>query len=143
MFAAGSYDPPMGTLEAVISGGDLGILKNPALAAELTAWPSLVRHLKDEERALFDYTRREILPYLGRAGVRVADLVWFREGYEVYDYPIDPQHTDGYLLLPDAEWESIVTNRWWSYRDATDKAQPIRESIERIQVMLETELGGA
>ena len=47
-FGAGSFDPPMGTIDALISSGELQLLQDPELTAELTALPGRLVDLNRE-----------------------------------------------------------------------------------------------
>lgn len=47
-FGSGSFDPPMGTIDALISSGELQLLGDPELTAELTALPGRLIDLNRE-----------------------------------------------------------------------------------------------
>ena len=138
-FATISRSSPMGSVDALFSGGDMAVLDSPALVAELTSWAALLDFFTWNEEQGRDQLDREFTPHLYEVGVQVADLVWFSSGF-YSDYPIEPEHTDGYLLLDDVRWESIVANRWFAYRDVLSSEKPLRAAFQSIRVLLENEL---
>jgi len=138
---ATTFGPPMGSVESLLAGGDMGLLKSPALAKELTSWVARVQALNELELGGLEQLEREVYPYLMRAGIPLADLAWTRR--DVYpEYPIEPRHTDVYRLLTDVGWESIVASRWYYYMDVIHGEQPLRESIKRIRRLLDLALDG-
>lgn len=134
-----TFGPPMGSVESLLAGGDMGLLESPALAKELTSWVARVQRLNQMERAGAGQLEREIIPYLLRAGIPFADLAWTRrDPYPTY--PIQPRHTDAYRLFTDVGWESVVANRWYYYMDVVGGEQPLRESMKRIRGLLDVAL---
>jgi hypothetical protein len=94
------FKPPMGSVESLLTGGDMGVLENPVLAAELTSWVARVEHLNELETIGVDHYYRDFEPYLRDAGITIADLRWSRR--DLYpSYPIEPRRTRAYLLLDD------------------------------------------
>jgi hypothetical protein len=142
MLFGASYEPPTGNLEALISSGDLARLNNPQLVAELGAWSGIVRRFSVQTEKV-ERNATEVTLYLRETGVRKADSMWYPDGFDYLDdYPIQPQHTDGYLLFPDPEWETIVSDRWWAYKDVSDAEKRVRGALERIRALLDEELSG-
>jgi len=139
MLWATTFGPPMGSVESLLAGGDMGLLESPALGKELTSWVARVERLNEMERAGARQLEREITPYLMRAGIPLADLAWTRR-HPYPTYPIEPRHTDVYRLLTDVGWESVVSNRWYYYTDIIKDEEPLRESIKRIRRLLELAL---
>lgn len=138
---ATTFGPPMGSVESLLAGGDMGLLESPALAKELTSWMAGVKSLNELEQGGLEQLEREVYPYLMDSGIPLADLAWTRRN--VYpEYPIEPRHTDVYRLLADVGWESIVATRWYYYMDVMHREQPLRESIARIRRLIDLALDG-
>jgi len=64
----GIADPSTGTLDAMISSGDLGLLQNEALRAALSEWSARLDEVQTDQQTLRDFTGYELIPYLGTLG---------------------------------------------------------------------------
>ncbi len=64
----GIADPSTGTLDAMISSGDLGLLQNEALRAALSECSARLDEVKTDQQTLRDFTAYELIPYLGTLG---------------------------------------------------------------------------
>jgi len=68
-FGAASYDAPLGAIGSLINSGDLELLNDPALAADLTAFPALVANL-DREQSFITRAHDKRAPHC------ICDLPW-------------------------------------------------------------------
>ena len=59
-----TYDPPMGTLDALIGSGELEVLGDADLVGQLTRWPALVEDLTEDEDTGVDHYWSTFQPYL-------------------------------------------------------------------------------
>lgn len=64
----GIVDLSTGTLDAMISSGDLGLLHNESLRSALSAWSAKLNEVQTDQQTLRDFTGSEIIPYLGTLG---------------------------------------------------------------------------
>lgn len=124
-----SYDAPMGALNGLLTSGDIDLLDEPTLLAELTAFPALVADLDREQRLLHE-TVLILLPYLGSAGVDVSQLEV--EG----DVPWGLAPTPAYSIVGEAQFRGLISEIYWRYRNASEILGDIRDRIEQIQRLL-------
>jgi hypothetical protein len=64
----GIVDLSTGTLDAMISSGDLGLLHNESLRSALSAWSAKLNEVQTDQQTLRDFTGSELIPYLGTLG---------------------------------------------------------------------------
>ena len=130
-----TYDPPTGTLDALISSGDLEIIDSPELVLSLTRWPALAADLTEDEDLAMEHYWSALMPYL-RERVRVTDLVRANE-WETWQLPRDHGLTDAYRLLDDLRFENLVYERRNTYKTIVqDAAPPVGEEIVRIRDLI-------
>jgi hypothetical protein len=55
LWGSPTFDPPTGTLQALINSGDIDVLADPELVGALTAWPAFVEDLKENEDLAADH----------------------------------------------------------------------------------------
>jgi hypothetical protein len=135
-----TYDPPMGTLDALIGSGELEVLGDADLVGQLTRWPALVEDLTEDEDAGVDHYWSDLGPYL-RSRVRVAELVW-SDLMEDWMLPWEHGYTDSYELLTDLDFENLVYDRRDIYKTIIDEAHPpLYESITSIRDLVQEQLG--
>jgi hypothetical protein len=125
-----SYDAPTGALNGLLTSGDLDLLDEPELLAELTAFPALVANLDREQRLLHE-TVFILLPHLGSMGVDQSQLEVGR------DVPWELATTPAYRIVGDAQFRGIIDEIYWRYRNSLQVLGDIREGIERIQRLLD------
>jgi hypothetical protein len=127
-----TFDPPAGTLEALLATGTLDMLDNPDLAAELTRWPAVVEEFREDEMAAQTVVMRDAIPYLRARGVLTGHLVL---GYD-FEPPWDVRPTPSHRLLADPELHGIVTEIWIQNRGAATNAETTAAALQRIQGLL-------
>ncbi len=139
LVGGGTWDPPMGTLDALVSSGQLEVLRNVELVNALTRWPAVVGDLTEDEDQGVENYRSRLLPYL-ESRVRVSDLVWsdLRPSRRL---PWEHNHTNAYQLLIDLEFANIVYDRWDIYTTVVKFATPRTEqALEHIRELIDAEL---
>lgn len=127
----GSFDPPDGTISAVLGSGDLNLLENQLLASELTAWPGRLSDLRRTEESL---SRKLTLlhDYLGESGIDASNLVWD----DTTQVPWPVAHTAASELVTEPRFRTIVGSLWWSYHNGLSKQDVLAESLARIRQLL-------
>jgi len=130
----GSFDPPDGTISAVLGSGNLNLLENQLLASELTAWPGRVSDLERTEESL---SRGVTLlsNYLGESGIDVSNLVWD----DTTQVPWPVAHTSAFELVTEPRFRTIVSSLWWSYHNGLGKQDVLAESLAHIRQLLSGE----
>ncbi|MGD8496325.1 MAG: hypothetical protein PVF05_09065 [Gemmatimonadales bacterium] len=71
-----TYDPTLGTLEALLASGDLSRLREPRLISLLARWPGLVADVREDEESVVRHVQTQLIPLLGARVdlARVQDL---------------------------------------------------------------------
>jgi len=127
----GSFDPPDGTISAVLGSGNLNVLENQLLASELTAWPGRLSDLRRTEESLARGVGL-LADYLAESGIDVSNLVW----YDTTQVPWRVTHTAAFELVTEPRLRSIVSRLWWSYHNGLSKQDVLAESLARIRQLL-------
>lgn len=137
MFWTLTYQPPRGSVEALVAGGDMAVLENPRLAAALTSWVALVDRLNEWEQVGAVNFDRDFAPFLRESGIPVADLTWYP-----WNVPrsVEPRHTQVHRLLDSTEWESLVHARWANYQDALAFGAPVGAKMDTIAELIRADL---
>jgi hypothetical protein len=126
-----SFDPPLGTLEALISSGDLDLLDDPGLAAELTRFQGEVQDLDREQRFLRESMMR-LFEYLGTEDIGVESFVTHPNWSVPWDL-----HSDGvYRVVHTQEFRGWVTLMWALYNNTTSGHVELDTAISSIQSRL-------
>jgi hypothetical protein len=126
------YQPPLGTVDAVVSNGGMSVLDDPSLTRDLRTWAALLASYRTRESAAFKFQQEQLLPFLFfEAGLAVADLTWTER--MAPGYPLGPRHTDGYLLLTDRRFQGMVSDIWYQRADIREQERSLRPVLERIR----------
>lgn len=64
----GIVDPSTGTLDAMISAGDLGLLQNESLRSAVSEWSAKLDQIQTDQQTLRNFTGSELIPYIGTLG---------------------------------------------------------------------------
>ncbi len=64
----GIVDPSTGTLDAMISSGDLGLLQNESLRSAVSEWSAKLDEIQTDQQTLRNFTGSELIPYIGTLG---------------------------------------------------------------------------
>jgi len=59
-----TMDPPTGTLNAMLSSGDIRLIENQELKALLAAWPAILADVIEEEQTTAKFVEEELIPHL-------------------------------------------------------------------------------
>jgi len=62
-----TMDPPTGTLNAMLSSGDIRLIQNQELKALLAAWPAVLADIIEEEQSTAKFVEEQLIPHLSTA----------------------------------------------------------------------------
>jgi hypothetical protein len=131
------FDPPMGTVESVLSSGRFHLLTNERLVAELTQWSAIVAELRFSEIDARNHFNERIFPFLAsRFDVEDLDKVF----PQFVDFPWEQGPTGAYKLASDQEFQNIVYMHWVHSMNIVAELEVVERSLERIQKLIEVEL---
>ena len=130
-------EPARGTLDALLSTGDLDILGNPALAARLTSWIAAVEHLGfQHDRVVRRVTQMD--DFLQRH-VLVENFLFVPFETD-YGPPWELEHTDGWRMLEDVEFRGIISNLWYDTDASIDYGRRVSTDITEIRALIDAEI---
>jgi len=131
------YDPPMGTIDSILGSGNINLLSNYQLIAELTQWSAVVTHFRRIELAAQNNFYQQFYPYLASR----VDLEDLDKGFAKYvDFPWEQEPTDAYKLLSDQEFLNIVYMHWVLSKNIITDIGRVEESLARIRKLIDVEL---
>lgn len=124
----GSFDAPQGTLQAALAGGGIAALRDPDLAARLTAWPGYVADLEREQLRLHAKLE-EFFAFLRGEGIDTSYL--FSSGT-----PWGRRTTEAYRVVDSSECRSLLSDLWHYYRLLAEKTGVALGALEQIRPQL-------
>lgn len=130
-----TFNPPMGTVETILSSGRLDLFEDRDLVGELTRWTSTVDDYKEWETAVTDSFYRTLVPLLGER-VNLQDLDR-AVPWEV-PWPHDP--TPAVDVLSDQAFRSALYMHYVLLHNTTTAFPNVEQSIRRIVDMTSREL---
>lgn len=125
-----SFDPPLGTLEALISSGELDLIGDLELALLLTGFPAMVGDLDREQR----FQREALLllyEHIDSSGLGFESFIAnFRD--PPWDF-----HSDGiYRIVHTEGFRSWVTVMWVLYGNTIANHERLDETMGQIELKL-------
>jgi len=136
-FDRATYEPPMGTVDSILGSGNINLLSNYQLIAELTRWSAVVAKLKRIELDARNHFYQRFYPYLASR----LDLEDLDKGFAKYvDFPWEQEPTDAYRLLSDQEFLNIVYMHWVLSINILGDIESVEESLGRIRKLIDVEL---
>ena len=126
-----SFDPPLGTLEALINSGNLDLLDDPGLAVELTRFQGEVVD-PDREPRFPRGTMIRPFEYLGTEDIGVGSFVT-HPGWTV---PWEIQSDEIYRVVHMPEFRGWVTLMWALYTNTTGGLAELDEVLAAIEARL-------
>ena len=136
VFWRNTFDPPLGTVEAVLGSGRLDLLENRELVGALTRWTAVVADLNQREIDGADHFYEAVYPYL-RTRLNIQDL---DKGIP-REVPWEHQPADAYRLVSDREFHNVIYVHWVLYWNVQLAMPDVDESIALISGLLARELG--
>jgi hypothetical protein len=129
------FEPPMGTVETILSSGRLDLLDDRELVGELTQWTSIVQNYKSWESALKDSFYHSLVPLMG-ARLNLQDL----DRAVPWEVPWPHDRTPAVDLLTDQSFRSALYLHYVLLHNTTSAFPLVEESIGRIAGMTSREL---
>lgn len=131
------FEPPMGTVDSIVGSGNINLLSNDQLIAELTRWSAVVAKLKRVEIDARNNFYERFYPYLASR----LDLEDLDKGFaDFVDFPWEQEPTDVYKLLSDQEFLNILYMHWVLSRNTIISIERVEESLARIRTLIDVEL---
>jgi hypothetical protein len=134
------YEPPMGTVESVMSTGRFDLFDNDALLSALTDWTAAVASLQRTEGDARQHFYDRIYPYLA-ARIDIEDL---DKGFAEHlgrPLPFEQIETDAYLLLADRELQNMLYTHWVLGTNALESEIPrVRAALDEIRLQANAEV---
>lgn len=126
-----SFDPPLGTLQALINSGDLDLLDDLDLAVELTRFLGEVVDLDREQRFAREALIR-LFEYLGSEDIGIESFVT----HPTWAVPWDLQSGDVYRVVHTQGFRGWVTLMWALYSNTTGSLAELDEVLTTIESRL-------
>ena len=126
------YEPPMGTLEALLGSGELRLISDIELRAELASFPSIVADMRETQDFGTNVVFGMLLPYLN-ARVPMLEYGLMARGDSDFD-------GDSSVLMRSLEFENLAQNRLMGTRFSLLAADEMAQRIGSIRELLRTEL---
>ena len=129
LLARPTFDPPMGTVQTILSSGRADLVPDRTLLRELTNWSALVEDLKIEEQQAIRHLEAEVFPTLRDAldlkyAVRSGPYIW--PGAERRDIPCD--------LVASIAFQSVMYRNWELHQGALrEEIPPLARTIEAVK----------
>ena len=137
MVSGASFDPPLGTVQSLIQSGRLSQIAEPTLIAMLTAWPSEVEDLKQQEDS-FGGSFGALGEALTTMGTRMDWLVATDHvGADIGPLPWKSQTTESWRHLDDPNLSMALANYWLGMRFTVKAAEQRLERSKEILSALE------
>lgn len=133
-----------GAHDALLSSGELSLIRDVALRNSLAAWPSHVAEWSEEQVAVFSYVREEIQPYFSEVlSVRGLGQYFapFPDGESPAPVLSSSFDADAVRVLAESvSFENLMYQRaqglWYAMRDG----ETLRARLEEIQSLLQENL---
>lgn len=135
-FAGATFDPPMGTVQALLASGEISLLDDPELRAELTAWPANSTDLIQEESAT--------LGEMGKLFARLSELgiptrhhvLGVNKAAVGLDVPWEVRRTNTWQRLDDVVLQNAISDIWFGLTSALTDGAKLEASYRRIVALL-------
>jgi hypothetical protein len=128
----GSFDPPLGTLEALIGSGDLRLLRRDELRAALASFPSALDDHRGTEGFASIVNFDMLLPFLNQ---RLPMQRYGLRGRGASDFAGDPGG-----VLRSLEFENLIQNRLMNTEFQIDGLNGLQDHVDLILRLVREEL---
>ena len=132
-----NLDPTVGRVDALLESGQIALVRADSLQAALSAWPSTLANMHENELLVAESVTKDILPYLSSRYPLLA--VDARSGL------LDPAQPNAFperrrALLADLEFANLVETRWVNTTFVIQDGESVRQLIEDILRLIEAEI---
>ena len=134
-YSMATFNPPMGTVETILSSGRLDLFQDQELVRELTRWTSAVDNYKEWETVSSDHFYTRVYPYLA-ARVNLQDL----DIAVPWDVPWPHDPTSAADLISDAEFGSVLYMHYVLLHNVIGVFPQVETAISRISEITQGEL---
>jgi hypothetical protein len=129
------YDPPMGTVESIISSSRFDLIENQKLLSELTKWKALIENLNQIESSKVEHFYNFLYPYLSsKVSLKDFDKGIPREVQWTHDL------TKAYELLNDPEFQNLIYMHWVIQWNINREVPDVENTIISVLDMSKAEL---
>jgi len=128
----GSFNPPLGTLDALLGSGELRLIQNHELRAALASFPSALAGQRNTEQFAGNTVFGMFLPFLNRH-LPMQEFGLRRQGTS--EFRGDPT-----AVLMSLEFENLVQNRLMNTQFLIDGLTSLEGRIDSILTMLLEEI---
>jgi len=132
-----ALEPVNGSVEDLISSGQLRLIRDERLRSALAAWDSDVEQYQRREGWAQDNWNLLVAPFVTRE-MSIAQLA---KDY-LEDLPDDPDPRDHSELLGDRYTRNLLVHRWITAKDVLASLQRLRERCDLILARLDESGGG-
>ena len=133
-----TFDPPTGSVEALLASGQIGLVRDDSIRTMLAAYPVWFADYAEEESLAREHHENHLFPYLrGRISLRnvaVGDSL-------LPGVPPSELATNSAGLLTSLEFENLVTERAVNMRTVLKEAETLTTRIRALIESIESELG--
>ncbi len=126
-YSMDKFNPPMGTVETILSSGRLDLFDDAELVRELTRWTSAIDDYKEWEAAGSDHFYSVLYPYLA-AKVNLKDL----DMAVPWEVPWPHEPTSAADLISDGEFRSVLYMHYVIFHNIREATPQLEEAIARI-----------
>ena len=130
----GGFQPPLGTLQALLGSGDLRLIRNDSLRAALASFPSRLAQVNTTEGYGADVLLGELHPYLNQS---IPMRRFGRAGDGVTRFDSDVEG-----LLRSLEFENLIQLKLTGLAFLEGSTRNVQGLITSIRAILDLELNG-
>jgi hypothetical protein len=128
-----TFEPPMGTLDALLGSGELRLIQNAELKAALASFPSEIEGMAKTQDFGSEVVFSMLLPFLN-SQVPMLEFGLLARGES--DFTANPT-----ALVRSLEFENLAQNRLMGITFALEAAAGVGGEIAAIRELLDEELG--
>jgi hypothetical protein len=134
-YSMDTFNPPMGTVETILSSGRLDLFEDRVLVRELTRWTSALARYQVFQTAGSDHFFRTLYPFLAEA-VDLQDL----DIAVPWEVPWAHDPTAAVDLLANQEFRSLMYMHYVLLRNVGFQIPEVDQAIARISAMTDQAL---
>ena len=128
-----TFDPPSGTVAAVLSSGRIDIIKNRELVLELTQWSAVAQDFQEDEDRANGHLDSTLYPML-LSSFNLKDVV----PKDFIEFPALQREVGSFDVLLEDSVQSMLFRHWAYHMNATRSSAPlVLEAIDRVLRLLE------
>jgi hypothetical protein len=131
LLAVPTFDPPTGTVEALLSSGRVDIIRDEALVREFTRWSAIVQDLQEDEVRANDHVSQVLYPML------LTDLNLKDVGAGPFPWPGRKDPAGPFDIVLEDRVQSALYRHWSLHNQVSRNAGPaVAVAIDRVIELL-------